>query len=239
MPHLLLIEDDPAICEMLHTFLSTQGFDVSTAATGQDGLNQLYDKKPDCLLLDWMLPDTSGVRLIKKIRAQDALADLPVLMLTAKAQEEDKVTGLEAGVDDYLTKPVPLKELLARIRALLRRAQRLDPDNRIRIGCLHLSPETRTVFADTHALPITGKEFDLLRFFMQKPDRVFSRSQLLDHVWGASAWIEERTVDVHIMRLRKILKQYQLDTALETVRGAGYRFVKSRVPAARGCTGKT
>ncbi len=226
MSRLLLIEDDAAICHMLHTFLTGHGFEVNVAMTAREGLDSLYENPPDCLLLDWMLPDASGVRVLKKIRSTDALSELPVLMLTAKAQEEDKVRGLESGADDYLTKPVALKELLARIRALLRRTQRLNADNQLVLGRLRLNPESHIATVDDRTLPVSGKEYDLLLFFMQKPDRVFSRGQLLDQIWGHSSYIEERTVDVHVMRLRKILKPFHLDTALETVRGAGYRFRK-------------
>jgi two-component system phosphate regulon response regulator PhoB len=224
MQQLLLIEDDPAIIGMLTIFLEKQGFAVTCATDANAGMQSLYKKLPDCVIVDWMLPDVSGPHLIRQIRRQEALAALPVLMLTAKSEEVDKVNGLESGADDYLTKPVALKELLARIRALLRRAQRLNPDQHIAIGRLEINPATREVFLDKLPVAIAGKEFDLLALFMKKPYRLFSRAQLLDQIWGQSVYIEERTVDVHIMRLRKALKAHGLEKTLATVRGSGYRL---------------
>lgn len=227
MADLLLIEDDLAIAHMLQTFLSAQGYQVRHCENAKSGLNSLHENPPDLLILDWMLPDRSGPKLVRQLRGEEALRDLPILMLTARSEEENKITGLEAGADDYLTKPVSVKELLARVRALLRRSQRLAPDNRLHLGRLILDPQARSVLGDGQPIPIRGKEFDLLQIFLQKPDRIFSRAQLLDRLWGHGSYVEERTVDVHIMRLRKLLKQCELSEALKTVRGIGYRLDKN------------
>ncbi len=227
MAQLLLIEDDHAIARMLQTFLSAQGYQVRHCEDATSGLISLHDNPPDLLILDWMLPDRSGPKLIRQLRGGEIFRDLPILMLTARAEEENKIAGLEAGADDYLTKPVSVKELRARVRALLRRSQRLAPDNRLHLGRLILDPEARTVLANGEPMAISGKEFELLQVFLQKPDRIFSRAQLLDRLWGHGSYVEERTVDVHIMRLRKLLKQHGLSAALKTVRGMGYRLERS------------
>ena len=225
---ILVVEDDKAIREMLTMFLSANKYEVSTAVDGKQALNQLYQSVPDLLLLDWMLPDMDGIDLIPQIREVSALKDLPILMLTAKAEETDKITGLKTGADDYMTKPVSLQELDARIHALIRRAQGLNRQQHLTQGSITLDPENTTVEINNKKIKIGGMEYKLLHFFMKHPDRLYSRAQLLDSVWGQTVYVEERTVDVHIMRLRKILKGYGVDAMLKTVRGMGYRFGESQ-----------
>jgi len=225
---ILVVEDDKAIREMLTMFLSSNKYEVSTAVDGKQALDQLYQSVPDLLLLDWMLPDMDGIDLIPQIREVSALKELPILMLTAKAEEADKVTGLKTGADDYMTKPVSLQELDARIHALIRRAQGLNEQQHLTQGSITLDPENTTVKINNKKIKIGGMEYKLLHFFMKHPDRLYSRAQLLDSVWGQTVYVEERTVDVHIMRLRKILKGYGVDAMLKTVRGMGYRFGESQ-----------
>lgn len=221
----LLVEDDHAIREMLMTFLQSKGYHVLQTESGKQGLNILYNSAVDLLLLDWMLPDIDGVDLIPQIREIPVHKELPILMLTARAEETDKITGLDVGADDYMTKPVSLKELDARIRALIRRAQGLNHQQLLTRGFITVDPENKVVQIKGKAIKISDKEYRLLYFFMKNPDRLYSRTQLLDSVWGQTVFVEERTVDVHIMRLRKTLKDYGLASMLKTIRGSGYRFV--------------
>ncbi len=221
---LLFVEDDTAIREMLVMFLKSKDYQVLEAVNGKQAINHLKQSMPDLLLLDWMLPDTDGIKLIKQIRQMPLYTDLPILMLTARAQETDKVTGLEVGADDYMTKPVSLAELNARIHALIRRAQGLNHQQKIVLNGISLDPVTQTVEIEQQVIKIGQLEYKLLYFFMKNPTRLYTRNQLLDHVWGQNIYIEERTVDVHIMRLRKILKKYAKDKMLKTVRGSGYQF---------------
>ncbi|HIQ16168.1 MAG TPA: response regulator [Leucothrix sp.] len=223
---LLLVEDDHAIREMLKMFLMTKKYTVLEAEDGATALQHLNQTNPDLLVLDWMLPDTDGLQLMQKIRETSVHKDLPILMLTARAEETDKIKGLDKGADDYMTKPVSLKELDARIRALIRRAQGLNQQKLLSLGNILLDPENKEVKIHGELIKISTMEYKLLYFFMKNPDRLYSRKQLLDSVWGQTAFIEERTVDVHIMRLRKTLKEHQIDKMLETVRGMGYRFHK-------------
>jgi len=223
---ILIVEDDKAIRDMLAMYLKSKSYTVLVAEDGKQALEQLYETVPDLLLLDWMLPDMDGVELIPQIRELELFKDLPILMLTARAGEEDKVKGLNVGADDYMTKPVSLQELDARIRALIRRSQGLNSKQLLTLGSITLDPENNEVMINDEQVKIAGKEYRLLHFFMKKPNRLFSREQLLDSVWGQTVYVEERTVDVHIMRLRKILKKYDLGEMLETVRGVGYRFGK-------------
>lgn len=225
---LLLIEDDHAIREMLKMFLTTKEYHVLEAEDGKQALECLHESSPDLLVLDWMLPDTDGLQLLQEIRETSIHKDIPILMLTARAEEADKIKGLDHGADDYMTKPVSLKELDARIRALIRRAQGLNQDQLLIIGNIELDPQNKLVKIQDKPVKISSMEYKLLYFFMKNPDRLYTRSQLLDSVWGQTNFVEERTVDVHIMRLRKILKAHQLDKMLETVRGMGYKFHKSR-----------
>ena len=223
----LIVEDDRAISDMLKMFLSTKKYMVNVAENGKQTLNALSKMMPDVMLLDWMLPDTNGPALIKEIRNNPIYKKIPILMLTAKAEESDKIKGLDIGADDYMTKPVSLQELDARVRALIRRAQGLNEHNMIQQGAIILDPKNNSLTIHGEIVKIGITEFRLLHFFMMNPDRLYSRTQLLDSVWGQSTFIEERTVDTHIMRLRKILKPHSVDTLLETMRGVGYRFVGS------------
>ena len=221
---ILLVEDDPAIREMLHDFLSSKHFAVCDADNGEQALKQLYASPPDLILLDWMLPDTNGPALIKTIRKNAALYDTPIIMLTAKAEETDKVKGLTIGADDYMTKPVSLQELNARVNALIRRSQGLNENNVIQQGQVTLNPESHRVTIQDQEIAIGQTEYRLLHFLMKNPGRLYSRTQLLDRVWGQNSFIEERTIDVHVLRLRKIFKPFNVDGMVQTVRGAGYRF---------------
>jgi two-component system phosphate regulon response regulator PhoB len=183
---------------------------------------------PDLILLDWMLPGTSGLELARRWRKEQLTREIPIIMLTARGEENDRVGGLEAGVDDYVVKPFSARELLARIRAVLRRSREDDEDGSVGVGPLRIDGAAHRVFAHTDGseqpVQIGPTEYRLLHFFMTHPERVYSRTQLLDHVWGGSVYVEERTVDVHIRRLRKTLEPHQLDGMVQTVRGAGYRF---------------
>lgn len=221
---ILVVEDDPAIREMLTIYLQSRQYEVLEANNGKKSLEVLQKTTPDLILLDWMLPDTDGVKLIPQIRQMPVHKELPILMLTARAEESDKVKGLDIGADDYMTKPVSLKELDARVRALIRRSQGLTQQQLLTHGPIIINPENKTVNINGEAVKISGMEYRLLHFFMKNPERLYSRAQLLDCVWGQTVFVEERTVDVHIMRLRKILKNHKVDSALKTIRGSGYSF---------------
>jgi len=221
----LLVEDDFAIREMLHHFLVSKKFNVLEAENAAQAFQFLQQSNPDLILLDWMLPDGSGPEIIKEIRNNRIQKDIPIIMLTAKAEEADKIKGLDSGADDYMTKPVSLHELSARIKALIRRSQGLTEEKIIKIGRLSLNIESYQVKADDEPIKMAKTEIKLLHYLMKRPNYLHSRSHLLDQVWGQGTFIEERTVDVHILRLRKILKQYSLAHHIETVRGLGYRFV--------------
>lgn len=221
---ILVIEDEPAIQELISVNLSFAGHKVLRAFDAEQAQTLIRAELPDLILLDWMLPGASGITLAKKLRADERTRQVPVIMLTAKGAEQDKLDGLEAGADDYITKPFSPKELMARIKAVLRRRAPQLTDDQIQIGTLHLDPTTHRVTGDGLALAIGPTEFRLLHFFMTHTERVFSRAQLLDQVWGDHVFVEERTVDVHIRRLRKALEPGGHDNHIETVRGAGYRF---------------
>ncbi|MGV6857933.1 MAG: response regulator [bacterium] len=220
----LLVEDDDAIREMLRVFLSSKNYRVLEASDGASALASLAERNPEIILLDWMLPDTDGVTLLKKIRSTPNQRDIPVIMLTAKAEERDKIRGLEGGADDYVTKPFSLHEVEARMRSLIRRTHRLDADATLKHGPLELDLENAQLRISGEPVKIGPTELRLLHYFMRTPGRLHTRTQLLDHVWGQGAFIEERTVDVHILRLRKLLKRYEFSNTIETVRGSGYRF---------------
>jgi two-component system phosphate regulon response regulator PhoB len=228
-PRLLVVEDESAIAELLSINLRHAGFSVTVAASAEEARLQVDRELPALVVLDWMLPGQSGVALCRQWRAQARTRDLPVILLTARAEENDQVAGLESGADDYLTKPFSPKTLVARIRAVLRRRAPQALDDAVQAGALRLDPATRRVLhdggEDRRELKIGPTEFRLLHFLMTHPDRVHSRSQLLDRVWGDHVFIEERTVDVHIKRLREVLATVGEAMRVETVRGAGYRFV--------------
>jgi two-component system phosphate regulon response regulator PhoB len=222
--NILVVEDDPGIQEMLDFSLSTEGYTLYAAGTVKEAWAMLENKSIDLVLLDWMLPDHSGIDLLHRIRKYHS--KLPVIMITAKSEEEDRILGLDVGADDYVTKPFSVRELHSRIQALLRRVM---PDEQpLQIGELYLDPASHRVKVKDTPLDLSPTEFRLLHHFMSNTDRVFSRTQLLDQVWGPQVYVEERTVDVHIRRLRKQLAPYNLDSLLQTVHGSGYRFSRLR-----------
>ncbi len=221
---ILVVEDEPAIQELIAVNLSFAGHKVLRASDVEQAQTLIRAELPDLILLDWMLPGTSGVTLARKLRTDERTKAVPIIMLTAKGAEQDKVDGLEAGADDYITKPFSPKELMARIKAVLRRRAPQLTDDLINVAGLQLDPVTHRLSGNGVALNIGPTEFRLLHFFMTHPERVFSRTQLLDQVWGDHVFVEERTVDVHIRRLRKALEPSKHDVLVETVRGSGYRF---------------
>ncbi|MDD4882484.1 MAG: phosphate regulon transcriptional regulator PhoB [Gallionellaceae bacterium] len=221
---ILVVEDEPGIQEVLKFNLSLQGHDVIVAGDGEDALNLLRGALPDIILLDWMLPGMSGVDVARRVRGDSRLKGIPIIMLTARADERDKILGLDTGADDYITKPFSPRELMARIKAVLRRRAPEMTEDLVEVGGLRLDPASHRVFGGDSALDLGPTEFRLLHFFMTHPERVYSRSQLLDHVWGDHVFVEERTVDVHIRRLRSALEVSGHDRLIQTVRGAGYRL---------------
>ena len=228
MQKILLVEDDDAIRRMVVFNLERAGFETVEAGDCQAARVALADHRPDLVLLDWMLPDMSGPEFARSLRRDEATRDLPIIMLTARSMEDDKVRGFDSGVDDYVTKPFAARELLARIQAVLRRTSPAGDDDQVTADGLVLNVASHRVFADEQPIDLGPTEYRMLKFFMTHQDRVYSRAQLLDHVWGGGVYVEERTVDVHILRLRKALKAHGKDRYIQTVRGAGYRFsVKS------------
>jgi two-component system phosphate regulon response regulator PhoB len=226
MSSILVVEDETAIAELIALNLRHAGFEVTLAETAEQAQAAVDAVLPDLVLLDWMLPGQSGVSLARRWRGDERTKALPIIMLTARAEETDKVAGLDAGADDYLTKPFSTQELLARIRALLRRRTPEALDTAVELAGLVLDPSTRRVSKSGIELKLGPTEFRLLHFFMTHPERVHSRAQLLDRVWGDHVFIEERTVDVHVKRLREALAPAQCSQMLETVRGAGYRMTR-------------
>ncbi len=222
--NILVVEDEPAIQELVALNLEQAGFGVSKAGSGEQAIDLVRAELPDLVVLDWMLPGMSGLEVARKLRADRRTADLPIIVLTARAEEHDKLTGLEGGADDYMVKPFSPKELVARIKAVLRRRAPQSTDDAVEIAGLRLDPVSRRVTGDGQAVPLGPTEFRLLHFFMTHRERVYSRTHLLDQVWGDHVFVEERTVDVHIRRLRKALEPTLHDRLIETVRGAGYRF---------------
>jgi two-component system phosphate regulon response regulator PhoB len=220
---ILIVEDDEAIAQMVRFNLERQGYSVLHALNCQQARVLLADQQPELILLDWMLPDQSGPEFARELRRDPLSKELPIIMLTARAVEDDKVRGLEAGVDDYITKPFAPRELMARIQAVLRRTGPGE-DDEVTANGLVLNIASHRVYAHGEPLDVGPTEFKLLRFFMTHQDRVYSRGQLLDHVWGSGVFVEERTVDVHILRLRKALAPAGYDKLVQTVRGVGYRF---------------
>jgi two-component system phosphate regulon response regulator PhoB len=191
----------------------------------QEAKQSLAELNPDCLVVDWMLPDGSGVELIRWMRRQDQYQQIPVLMLTARAQESDMITGLDSGADDYLTKPMSLRELNARVKALLRRPAAYQEEiDLVQVGPISMNPRTHEVSVSEVPVELTKTEFRLLQLFMENPKKVFTREQILDAVWGINTYLGDRTVDVHILRLRKLLKPHGVDSMIATVRGTGYRI---------------
>ncbi len=220
----LLIEDEQPIRDMIRFALSREGINMLEAADAQAGFKILDSCLPDLILLDWMLPETSGIQILKKMRKRPELAKIPVIMLTARADEEDKIVGLDAGADDYVTKPFSPKELIARIRAIVRRTQGSDLMGHIQIGQITIDTEAHRVRCDQQELQLGPVEYRLLVFLATHRGRVYSRSALLNNVWSGQMDVEERTVDVYIRRLRKNLEPHGCQSMISTVRGAGYRF---------------
>ena len=220
----LLVEDEDAIREMLVVILKQAGLQVLAVASAEQGQIALADNLPDLILLDWMLPGISGVEWARRLKKDQAYKTLPIILLTARGEEEDKVSGLDCGADDYITKPFSPKELIARIKAVLRRSGKSTDSAMIVAGDLVLDTEQHRLSIADKQLEVSPTEFRLMQFFMTHPDKVYSRTQLLDQIWGRSVYIEERTVDVHIRRLRKILTEHQRENLVQTVRGFGYRF---------------
>src|SRR5205814_1768394 len=228
LPAILVVEDEPAIQELLRVNLEDAGFTVHTVADAEAAQMQIKRALPDLLLLDWMLPGQSGLAFAKQLRAEPRTRELPIIMVTARSEEADRISGLEAWVDDYVTKPFSPRELKARIKTVLRRRAPESAQEILTVGGLSLDPTTHRVSADGKLVELGPTEFRLLKFFMARPERVHSRTQLLDQVWGDHVYIEERTIDVHIRRLRRALQPHGKAAMLETVRGSGYRLATPR-----------
>jgi len=227
-PTILVVEDEPAILELIRINLEDAGYTVDAAPDAETAQTRLNAALPDLVLLDWMLPGQSGIALARQLRAEPRTRELPIIMVTARAEEADKIAGLESWVDDYVTKPFSPRELKARIKAVLRRRAPEAAQELLEAGTLKLDPSTHRVTASGQTVPVGPTEFRLLRFFLARPERVHTRTQLLDHVWGDHVYIEERTVDVHIRRLRLALEPFGHDRLIETVRGSGYRLAVPR-----------
>ena len=229
---ILVVEDEPSIAELIAINLTHAGFQVEKVMQTELALSLMKDSLPDLLILDWMLPGKSGVQFSKELRANDRTRGLPILMLTAKSEESDKVMGLDSGADDYVTKPFSPKELVARVKALRRRSLVVEDTGPLVVGTLKLDPSSHRVIAiwpnqESKLISLGPTEYRLLQYFMANPERVHSRTSLLDKVWGNEVYIEERTVDVHIKRLRAALSPFDCDHYIETVRGSGYRITKT------------
>lgn len=221
---ILIVEDEAPIREMLSFVMEQHGYQPIEAGDFKNALAQIVEPYPDMILLDWMLPGGSGIQLAKHIKGQEHTRHIPIIMLTARGEEEDKVKGLEVGADDYITKPFSPKELMARMRAVFRRVSPTSLDEPLEIEGLKLDPVSHRISVNDSSVDMGPTEFRLLHFFMTHPERVYSREQLLDHVWGTNVYVEDRTVDVHIRRLRKAVSDHGHDRLIQTVRGVGYRF---------------
>lgn len=220
----LIVDDEAPIREMIMVALEMAGYDCLEAENTQSAHSLIVDQQPDLILLDWMLPGISGIEFARRLKKDDLTSDVPIIMLTAKSEEDNKIQGLEAGADDYITKPFSPRELVARLKAVLRRTTPQGMDETVNVNGLELDPVSHRVLAYGDSLEMGPTEFRLLQFFMTHQERAYSRSQLLDHVWGGNVYVEERTVDVHIRRLRKALAITGHDELIQTVRGTGYRF---------------
>ena len=219
----LIVDDEAAIREMIAVALQMAGYRCLEAENAQSAHAIVVDHQPDIILLDWMMPDVSGIELARRLKRETAYADIPIIMLTARSEEDNKIQGLEAGADDYITKPFSPRELIARLKAVLRRTATAGIDEPIEVEGLRLYPSSHRVSSGETELEFGPTEFRLLQFFMTHPERAYTRSQLLDQVWGGNVYVEERTVDVHIRRLRLALGA-QHEHLVQTVRGTGYRF---------------
>jgi len=221
---ILIVEDEAAIREMLGYSLMREGYSCDEASDVEEARHRIETNRPDLILLDWMLPGMSGIDYARRLRNDNTTRDIPIIMLTARGEESDKIKGLDTGADDYITKPFSTRELLARLRAVMRRYAGKEQNAKVEAGGLMLDPQTYRVTANGEPIEISPTEFKLLHFFITHPERVYSRSQLLDHVWGQNVYVEERTVDVHIRRLRRTLEPFGFDRYIQTVRSVGYRF---------------
>ena len=226
---ILIVDDEPAIRDMVDITLDLAGYKSITASNAHEALVSVIDKRPDLVLLDWMLPGGSGIELARRLRRDEVTAEIPIIMLTAKVSEDNKVQGLEAGVDDYVTKPFSPRELVARIKSVLRRTKGVAEDKVLRVFDLELNPRSHRVTIEENSIDIGPTEFRLLKFFLQNQEKVFSRDHLQSSVWGSNVYLEERTIDVHIRRLRMALASVKgtsikYESLIQTVRGAGYRF---------------
>jgi two-component system phosphate regulon response regulator PhoB len=221
---ILIVEDEAPIREMLRFALSRAEFRIVEAANAQDARLRIADERPDLILMDWMMPGTSGVELTRELKSQPTTKDIPVIMVTARVEEEDKIRGLNIGSDDYVSKPFSYPELIARIQAVLRRSTPGGEEERVAINGLEVDAASQRVTARGQPVRLGPTEYRLLHFFVSHPERVYTREQVLDRVWGQNVYVEERTVDVHIRRLRKALEPFGYDNMIQTVRGSGYRF---------------
>ncbi len=221
---ILLVEDDAAICEMLQAPLQKAGYEVLEAGDVRTAKVRLLEDPPELILLDWMLPDTSGIDWARTLKASPVTKDIPLIMLTARGEEEDRVRGLDVGADDYVTKPFSPRELVARMKAVLRRTSPTTSEEPIEVAGLRLDPVSHRISGHGETITMGPTEYNLLHFFMTHQERVFTREQLLDKVWGTNIYVEERTVDVHIRRLRKALAPSGHEHLVQTIRGSGYRF---------------
>ncbi|MBK6598987.1 MAG: phosphate regulon transcriptional regulator PhoB [Proteobacteria bacterium] len=221
---ILVVEDERPIREMLAFGLRRAGFEVREAADALAARSAVANQRPDLLIIDWMLPDTSGLELTRQFKRDRDTAELPIIMLTARAEEADKIAGLDGGADDYLTKPFSPRELVSRINAVLRRAAPAEADDNVAFNGLTLDQASQRVLAGERTVPLGPTEYRMLAFFMTHAERVYTREQLLDRIWGGNVYVEERTIDVHIRRLRKALEEFGYDRFIQTVRGSGYRF---------------
>lgn len=229
---ILIVEDEPSIAELIAINLTHAGYQVERAMQADIASSMMKERLPSLIILDWMLPGKSGVQFARELRSNERTRGLPILMLTAKSEEADKVLGLDSGADDYVTKPFSPKELIARVKALLRRQTPIEDTGPLSVGPLKLDPSAHRVFAiwpniDPQPISLGPTEYRLLQYFMANSERVHSRTNLLDNVWGNEVYIEERTVDVHIKRLRAALAPFDCDRFIETVRGSGYRITKT------------
>lgn len=221
---ILIVDDEPAIRDMVAFALKKGEYEPVHAGDAREAQMAIVERVPDLILLDWMLPGTSGIDLARRWRKDELTRDVPIIMLTARGEENDRVSGLESGVDDYVVKPFSARELLARIRAVMRRSREDEADGSVQVGRLRIDGAAHRVYAGDEPIHVGPTEYRLLHFFMTHTDRVYTRAQLLDHVWGGNVYVEERTVDVHIRRLRSALEPTGHNRLIQTVRGSGYRL---------------
>ena len=224
MPRVLIVEDEPAIAELIAVNLRHNGFQPTWALDSETAQAELDAVLPDVILLDWMLPGMTGIELCRRIKRDESLNEIPIIMLTARGEEDNKIQGLDAGADDYITKPFSTRELVSRIKAVLRRSSALSGEKAIDAEGLKLDPVSHRVTADGKPVEMGPTEYRLLAFFMSHQERAYTRAQMLDQVWGGNVYVEDRTIDVHIRRLRKALEPFGFDRFIQTVRGTGYRF---------------